>query len=89
MRARKFSTSETQVARVVTNFDSATGICHVVLNRPEKLNAVDLSMFEAIAETALNLRNNKSVRAVILRGEGRAFCTGLDVVSIQLLLLYV
>jgi enoyl-CoA hydratase/carnithine racemase len=44
------------------------------------LNAVDLAMFEAIAETASNLRNDRSIRAVIIRGKGRAFCTGLDVV---------
>jgi hypothetical protein len=64
---------------VETTVDSQ-GICHVVLNRPDKLNAVDLAMFEAIAETASNLRKDRSIRAVILRGKGRAFCTGLDVV---------
>jgi enoyl-CoA hydratase/carnithine racemase len=78
VKARTFSTSETQ--RVETNIDSK-GICHVVLNRPDKLNAVDLAMFEAVAETASNLRNDRSIRAVIIRGKGRAFCTtGLDVV---------
>jgi 1,4-dihydroxy-2-naphthoyl-CoA synthase len=85
---RTFSTSETQ-QRVETNIDSK-GICHVVLNRPDKLNAVDLAMFEAIAETAANLRNDRSIRAVILRGKGRAFCTGLDVVrTIQTEPLYI
>lgn len=39
-------------------------------------------MFEAIAETAENLAKDRSVRVVILSGEGRAFCTGLDVGSI-------
>jgi len=54
----------------------------VILNRPEKLNAVDLKMFEAIADTAADLRKDRSLRAVILRGEGRAFCTGLDVKAV-------
>jgi Enoyl-CoA hydratase/isomerase len=67
--------------RVETSI-SSDGICHVVLNRPDKLNALDLAMFEAIAETASQLRHDKSIRVVILRGHGRAFCTGLDVVSI-------
>ena len=59
------------------------GICRVVLNRPERLNALSLDMFEAIAETASSLRNDRSIRAVILSGKGRAFCTGLDVVCIK------
>jgi hypothetical protein len=74
------STSTTKEPRVETSI-SSDGICHVVLNRPDKLNALDLAMFEAIAETASQLRHDKSVRAVILRGKGRAFSTGLDVVS--------
>ena len=72
---------EQRSRRVTATMDS-DGICHVVLNRPEKLNALDLPMFEALAETASNLRTDKSLRAVILRGEGRAFCTGLDVVRL-------
>lgn len=67
--------------RVTTTKDK-DGICHVILNRPDKLNAVDISMFEAIAQTAADLRKDRSLRVVILRGEGRAFCTGLDVKSI-------
>ncbi len=68
--------------RVTTTSKDKDGICHVVLNRPEKLNAVDIQMFEAIAETAADLRKDRSLRAVILRGEGRAFCTGLDVKAV-------
>jgi enoyl-CoA hydratase/carnithine racemase len=67
--------------RVTTTIDTATGIAHVVLNRPEKLNALDLAMFEAISETAINLQADRSIRAVILSGNGRAFCTGLDIQS--------
>jgi hypothetical protein len=77
--ARSLSSTSEEQQRVETTVDSK-GICHVVLNRPDKLNAVDLAMFEAIAETASNLRKDRSIRAVILRGKGRAFCTGLDVV---------
>lgn len=68
--------------RVSTEIDSSTGICHVRLARPEKLNAFDIPMFEAVAETASNLRNDRSVRVVILSGQGRAFSTGLDVKSV-------
>ena len=59
------------------------GIYNVKLHRPKKLNALDMKMFESIGEAAELLRENKGlddpVRAVILSGEGKAFCTGLDV----------
>jgi enoyl-CoA hydratase/carnithine racemase len=75
----KEGTADTR--RVETTIDTATGIAHVVLNRPEKLNALDLAMFEAISETAKTLQADRSIRAVILSGNGRAFCTGLDIQS--------
>lgn len=68
-------------SRVRVSID-ADGIAEVVLHRPEKLNALDLPMFEAIRDAAQQLQTNDSVRVVILRGEGRAFCAGLDVKSI-------
>jgi len=76
IRRALFSSASPRVTKEI----ESDGICTVTLNRPNKLNAVDMSMFEAIAETAHSLRDNKNVRAVILRGEGRSFCTGLDVV---------
>ena len=64
------------------------GIIHVVLSRPSKLNSLDLPMFNAIAEAASLLKNdttlNKNMRVVIISGEGRAFCTGLDAKSVAL-----
>ncbi|TVT52488.1 crotonase/enoyl-CoA hydratase family protein [Amycolatopsis rhizosphaerae] len=54
------------------------GIADVRLDRPDKLNALDPPMFTALAETGLRLRDDHSVRAVVLSGAGRAFCAGLD-----------
>lgn len=54
------------------------GIAHVRLNRPKKMNALDPAMFEAIIAAGTQLGARKDVRAVILSGEGRAFCAGLD-----------
>lgn len=67
--------------RVQCQIDS-TGIARVTLNRPSKMNALDMPMFEAIADTCASLKSNRKVRAVILSGSGRAFCTGLDVPSL-------
>lgn len=58
--------------------DIADGVADVRLNRPDKLNALDMPMFRAIAEAAERLAADRSVRAVVLSGEGRAFCAGLD-----------
>lgn len=76
-----FSTDATDTSRVETTIDS-NGIAHVSLSRPDKLNALDLNMFEAIAQEASKLKSDRSLRAVILSGKGRAFCTGLDVKNI-------
>jgi enoyl-CoA hydratase/carnithine racemase len=53
-------------------------IAHVRLNRADKMNALDPAMFDAIAAAGARLRENDRVRAVVLSGEGPAFCAGLD-----------
>lgn len=54
------------------------GVADVRLARPDKMNALDHDMFRALAETGRQLAADPSVRAVVLSGEGRAFCAGLD-----------
>ncbi|MGD8928176.1 MAG: crotonase/enoyl-CoA hydratase family protein [Lysobacterales bacterium] len=56
-------------------------VAHVHLNRPDKMNALDPAMFEAISETGQRLKSDTAIRAVVLSGEGRAFCAGLDMAS--------
>lgn len=53
-------------------------VAHVRLNRPDKMNALDAAMFEGIIAAGEQLKDNRDVRAVVLSGEGRAFCAGLD-----------
>ena len=55
------------------------GVADVRFNRPEKMNALDLAQFAAIAEAGEQLKADPSVRAVVISGEGRAFCAGLDI----------
>jgi enoyl-CoA hydratase/carnithine racemase len=74
------SVSATSEKRVDCQIDG-DGIARVSLNRPDKLNALDMPMFESLAQTAADLRSDRHIRAVILTGNGRAFCTGLDVKS--------
>ncbi len=54
------------------------GIAHVRLIRADKMNALDSQMFDAIVEVGEKLREDPSVRVVVLSAEGRAFCAGLD-----------
>lgn len=59
------------------------GVADVRLNRPEKMNALDASMFKALAQTAEELATDSSLRCVVLSGEGRSFCAGLDFSGFQ------
>ena len=59
------------------------GVADVRLNRPEKMNALDPAMFEALVATSDELAGDPSLRCVVLSGEGRSFCAGLDFSSFQ------
>src|SRR6476619_1464601 len=54
------------------------GVADVRLVRADKMNALDAAMFEALVATSERLAREKGVRAVVLSGEGRSFCAGLD-----------
>ncbi len=58
-------------------------VAKVVLNRPEKLNSLTWEMRRQLNEHFTALRFNNDVRAIIVTGEGRAFCTGADVGGMQ------
>ena len=59
------------------------GVAEVTLNRPEKLNAIDKPMFSALIDAGNTLAADGSVRAVVLCGEGKGFCGGLDIQSLM------
>jgi len=64
--------------------DVQDGIAHVTLNRADKMNSLDLPMLQALASVPERLARDRSVRAVILRGDGKAFSTGLDFAGAKL-----
>jgi len=53
-------------------------IAEVALNRPDKMNALDMDMFHAIAQAGEDLKGNDDLRAVVLYGAGENFCAGID-----------
>ena len=70
----------TDIVRIVHH---TGGVAEVILNRPDKMNAIAPDMFTALIDAGESLITNTSVRAVVLRGEGRAFCAGLDLVNFE------
>ncbi len=60
------------------SIDLKDGVADVRLIRADKMNALDEAMFDALIEAAAQLAQMKGLRAVVLSGEGRAFCAGLD-----------
>jgi len=61
------------------------GISIITFNRPNRLNAIDFQFVEDLQDYINTLENNLSIRVVILTGEGRAFCSGLDLKDGQVL----
>lgn len=59
----------------------ATGVAQVRLIRSDKLNALDEAMFEALLDVGKALFETPGLRAVVLAGEGRTFCAGLDLAA--------
>lgn len=58
------------------------GIAHVRLDRPDKLNALTLQTLDELIGTARELRRDRTLRAVIIAGNGDSFCAGLDFASV-------
>ncbi|WP_094288361.1 crotonase/enoyl-CoA hydratase family protein [Mycobacterium lehmannii] len=60
---------------------SGTGVATVTMIRADKHNALDHAMFEGLVNAAAQVAGVPSIRAVVLHGEGKSFCSGLDVAS--------
>ena len=58
---------------------NAKGVATITLNRPERLNALTFEVYRELTDKFAALRNETDVRAVVITGAGRAFCSGGDV----------
>jgi enoyl-CoA hydratase/carnithine racemase len=64
-------------------YDVEDGVATITLNRPKRINALTFEVYAELRDTFVALRDEKDVRAVVLRGEGpRGFCSGGDVEDI-------
>ena len=66
-------------------FERRDGIVHVALNRPDRLNALNLEMITDLRAAAAAIDSDRDVRAVVLTASGRAFCSGADLMGDDLL----
>jgi len=60
-------------------FELTDGVASITLNRPERLNALTFEVYRELTDTFAALRKEKDVRVVVIKGAGRAFCSGGDV----------
>jgi len=66
-------------------FERHGQVAHVTLNRPDKLNALNLRMIQDLREAASAIDGDPSVRAVLLTGAGRGFSSGADLMGDDLI----
>jgi enoyl-CoA hydratase len=61
-----------------------SGVAVITMNRPEILNAINWPMHAALEDVFVDLDNNRAVKAIVLTGAGRGFCSGGDQNSLDL-----
>ena len=55
------------------------GILSITLNRPEKLNALNSDVLDTLNQLFLDAKDNQTIRALLITGNGKAFCAGADI----------
>jgi delta(3,5)-delta(2,4)-dienoyl-CoA isomerase len=65
---------------------SATGVCHVELNRPKRLNAMSNEFFSELGQCFRAIARNADIRVVVLSAAGRMFTAGLDLGDVAFLM---
>src|SRR4051812_21933484 len=70
-------------SQLVQLMPAGSGIVHLVINRPEAMNALDIPTARSFRQACEKLAEQRDVRAVVLRGTGRGFGAGGDVASMR------
>ncbi len=68
-----------EIAPKTFRYELKSGVATITLTRPDRLNSLTFAVYNELADTLSELNRHEEVRAVILTGEGRAFCSGGDV----------
>jgi enoyl-CoA hydratase/carnithine racemase len=64
---------------MMLQIDTTTGVAAITLDRPERLNALTFEIYDELRNTFRRLSSEAGVRAIVLTGSGKAFCSGGDV----------
>ncbi|MGE0328108.1 MAG: enoyl-CoA hydratase family protein [Polyangiaceae bacterium] len=64
------------------DFDAESRVATITLDRPDRLNALTFEIYKELGETFRSLHHETAVRAIVITGAGRAFCSGGDVEDI-------
>ncbi len=59
--------------------ENADGVLTLTLNRPDKLNAIDFELLDALTDALEGAKTDAATRAILLKGGGRVFCAGADI----------
>lgn len=69
---------ETTLNDIIT-CDLTDGMLHIVLNRPQQLNALSQDLLKKLLATFLEAKDNPAVKGLLISGNGKAFCAGADI----------
>lgn len=72
-----------QTMAILVDRDAATEIGTITINRPRFLNSLTRSMIVSLAHAIKSLDNDSSIGAIVITGEGRAFCSGVDLTAAE------
>ena len=64
------------------HFTAENGVATIVLNRPEAFNSLNKELAHALQDALDKCAADENIRAVVLTGEGKAFCAGQDLVEV-------
>ena len=67
----------------MVSLEIINNVAYVTLNRPDKQNALNVEMFIQLDKCIKTIKKQREIRAVVIRGEGAHFCSGLDVKSVM------
>ena len=70
-------------AKTISYTVDQEGIAILTLSRPQALNALTAQMCQELYDVLKDVNHSDNVRALLLTGEGRAFCTGLDIAELK------
>ncbi|MEJ7847641.1 MAG: enoyl-CoA hydratase-related protein [Pyrinomonadaceae bacterium] len=63
--------------------ETREAVCYITLNRPEKRNALNEALIDSLKQALHNSDGDNNLRAIVIRGAGKDFCSGADLTALQ------